>query len=121
MNKKGYTGIELLIVIGVIGVIFFVGANQVSSTFDIDYNKELYDQTIETIEKTAEVYAEVNKELFSESTDIYLTVGELVEKNTALASSEGVVSDPRDNNKNLNDLKVKLSLTDDNVTAKVLG
>ena len=49
-----------------------------------------------------------------------MTVEDLAYANAIISNSEGVVKDPRDENKTLNDLKVKIISDNDKVTAKVL-
>lgn len=122
MKKNGYTIVELLIVLAVFGLAYFMIANKVSYAFKVDYNSEIYNQTITSIEKNAKIYAENNLDLFKEGKDVYLTVADLAQKNLVFHDNNGVVSDPRENGKTLNDLKVKLTLESDNsVTVKVLG
>ena len=120
MKKNGYTVVELLVVIAVFGIGYFIIANNISYAFSVDYEKELYNQTLTAIETNATIYAENNLKLFESEKDVYLTVGELAEKGLVLNNSEGKVSDPRDDSKTLNDLKVKLTYEDNKVTAKVL-
>lgn len=120
MKKNGYTAVELIVVIAVFGIFYFIAANKVSYAFNVDYEQALYDQTLSSIEDNATIYAENNLKIFDKEKDVYLTVGDLAEKGFALCSSEGVVSDPRDDDKSLNDLKVKITYEDEKVTAKVL-
>lgn len=120
MKKNGYTIPELVIVIVIFGVIYFLIANNISYAFSLNVEEELYNLTIDNIEKTAKIYGENNLELFKEDKDIYLTVSELIENNI-LTAEEGKLTDPRNSSKDLNNLKVKLTLEDENkVTAKVL-
>lgn len=121
MGKKGFTTIELLVVIAVFGIVYFVAANKISYAFSTDYDTELYNQTLNYIETSAKIYGEYNLALFEEEKEVYVTVGELAEKNIVLANTEGTVNDPRDENKNLNNMKIKLTYKNDKVTAKVLG
>lgn len=120
MKKNGYTMVELLVVIAVFGIFFFLAANKVSYAFDYDYEKELYNQTISSIEKCAKIYAENNLKLFESTKDIYITVGELAEEGFVISGKEYIVTDPRDTSKNLNEIKVKLTYEDEVVTAKAL-
>ena len=116
MVKNGYTMPELIIVIVVVGIGYFLVANHLSYAFSVNYEDEMYAQSIEYIEKNAEIYAEANLDNFTE----YMTVDDLVEKGILL-NTDGKVLDPRDENKSLNDLRIKLTLKDNKVTAEVLN
>lgn len=121
MKKNGYTLPEIIIVITVFGVIYFLAANNLSYAFTVDYESDLYKQTLESIEKNAIIYGENNLDLFAVGKEIYVTVDELAQKGLAITSSDGKVIDPRDNTKNLNDLKVKITYENNQVTAKIVG
>lgn len=121
MKKNGYTVIELVIVLGVFSVVYFTTAFIISKEFKGDYKEDMYNNKIAAIEKQAEIYAEGTKDIFKESETVYFTVEELAEKNVVISTKEGLVADPRDENENLNNLKVKVTLSGDKVSAKVLG
>lgn len=120
-NKKGYTAVELIVVIAVFTVGYFVTANILSKSFDVNYEQDLYDLKIASIEQQAAIYGENHTELFAESSDIYMTVEELALANVIISTKEGVVADPRNNEDTLNDLRVKITNNDENVTAEVLA
>lgn len=119
-NKKGYTAVELIIVIAVFTVGYFVTANILSKDFDVNYEQDLYEEKINAIEIQAALYGETHTEIFNESADVYMTVEELALANVIISTSEGVVADPRDNEETLNDLRVKITNNDNEVTAEVL-
>ena len=119
-NKKGYTGIELVIVIALFTVGYFVAANMLSYNFDVNYEEDLNSLKISSIEEQATIYAEGHMDMFAESNDVYMTVEELALNNAIVSTSEGVVADPRDNEETLNDLRVKITNEDESVTAEVL-
>ncbi len=119
-NKKGYTGVELLIVVAVFSVVYFVGANVISKNFDVNYVEDLYNLKISSIEEQAAIYAEAHTDMFAESNDVYMTVEELALNNAIISTSEGVVADPRDNDETLNELRVKITNNEDEITAEVL-
>lgn len=119
-NKKGYTAVELIIVIAVFTVGYFVTANILSKDFDVNYEQDLYEEKINAIETQAALYGETHTEIFTESSDVYMTVEELALANVIISTSEGVVADPRDSEETLNDLRVKITNSDDEVTAEVL-
>ena len=120
MNKKGYAGIEMIIVLALFTVGYFVVANIISYNFDVNYEEDLYDLTISSIEKQAALYGENNTEIFAESNDVYMTIEQLAAANAIISTSEGVVADPRDDSKILNDIRVKITNNDDEITAEVL-
>ena len=119
-NKKGYTGVELVIVIAVFTVGYFLVANTLSYNFDVDYEEDLYNLKIASIEEQAAIYAEGHTDMFVESNDVYMTVEELAMNNAIISTSEGVVADPRDSENTLNDLRVKITNEDEKITAEVL-
>lgn len=121
MKKNGYTLPEIIIVITIFGVIYFLAANNLSYAFNVDYESDLYKQTIESIEKNAVIYGENNLDLFVAGNEIYITVDELAQKGLAITSSDGKVVDPRDKSKNLNDVKVKITYENNQVIAKIVG
>lgn len=120
MNKKGYAGIEMIIVLALFTVGYFVVANIISYNFDVNYEEDLYDLTISSIEKQAALYGENNTEIFAENNDVYMTIEQLAAANAIISTSEGVVADPRDDSKTLNDIRVKITNNDDEITAEVL-
>ena len=119
-NKKGYTGVELVIVIAVFTVGYFLIANTLSYNFDVDYEEDLYNLKIASIEEQAAIYAEGHTDMFVESNDVYMTVEELAMNNAIISTSDGVVADPRESENTLNDLRVKITNEDEKITAEVL-
>ena len=119
-NKKGYTGVELVIVIAVFTVGYFLVANTLSYNFDVDYEEDLYNLKIASIEEQAAIYAEGHTDMFVESNDVYMTVEELAMNNAIISTSDGVVADPRASENTLNDLRVKITNEDEKITAEVL-
>lgn len=119
-NKKGYTGVELVIVIAVFTVGYFLVANTLSYNFDVDYEEDLYNLKIASIEEQAAIYAEGHTDMFVESNDVYMTVEELAMNNAIISTSEGVVADPRASENTLNDLRVKITNEDEKIIAEVL-
>ena len=49
-----------------------------------------------------------------------MTVEELALNNAVISTKEGVVADPRNSEETLNDLRVKITNKDDEITAEVL-
>ena len=119
-NNRGAVSVSLIILLAVFTVGYFMLANRFSYDFDVNYEEDLYDLKIASIEKNAAIYAEEHEELFAESSDVYMTVEELALANVIISNTEGVVDDPRNNEDNLNDLRVKITNKDDVITAEVL-
>lgn len=119
-NNNGKISIILLIVLGIFTIGYFFIVNKFSYVFDVDFEEDLYELKIASIERQSEIYAQGHSELFSESNDIYLTVEDLVTENVIISNNAGNVIDPRDNEKTLNDLKVKITNKDNEIIAKVL-
>ena len=118
--KNGYTVVELVITLSVFTIVYFVAANVISYNFNVNYEQECYDLTISSIEKQTAIYAQYNADIFSDDDTAYMTVHELSLANAIVSSSEGTVMDPRDDDKNLDDLKVKITKNNDKIEAKVL-
>lgn len=119
MNKLDKFSISFFVVIAIFTIGFFIFANKASYVFANNYEKDIFDSRISSIEKVAEIYAEKQKDLFAEDDTTYIKVDDLA-KIGYVISSDGVVIDPRDEAKSLNDCKIKLTKTKTNITAKVL-
>lgn len=120
MKKNGYTVVELAIVLGVFSICYFAATWVISSKLNVNYEEEMYNQKIACIENNAVLYAKANDKLFEKDKTIYLTIDDLAKAN-AVISSNGEVIDPRDEKSSMNDIKVKLTMEDDKITAKVLS
>ena len=122
MKKNGYTGVELLIVIIVLGVVTFGILATTSSSFK-DNTEDLYEETKYLIENQAELYGEsagVITELQEKGNKV-ISVNDLVLSGYYVADDKSFnVIDPRNNKSTLNNLKVKLSYVDGVVTANVI-
>lgn len=78
MNSKGYSIIEVLVLIIVIGVAFFIAINKMSYAFD-DKSKEVYDNEIKLIKTCAKKYGEEKKdEVRSSVTGLKINLNDLV-------------------------------------------
>lgn len=120
MKKNGYTTKELLVVIIVLGV-FTLGILGTTSSAYKNYSGEYYEQTINIIEKQAELYGKSLNNLKEEGS-LVITLSDLVSKGYYVADdSEGNVIDPRNSKNTLNGLKIKLTYEKDGVvSAKVI-
>ena len=108
VNKKGYTLIELLIVMIIFGIITAIFVGTTSYAFK-DNTDEYYKIRINNIESNAKRYAMTLEELKTEDSKI-ITVKDLV--NAGYISSDnkdGDVIDPRNSNATLNNMKIKLT------------
>lgn len=114
-NKNGYTIIELMIVIVVVGVLAFAAINKASYAFS-DNNealKELEKQKTTLIENAAIRYGEEHMDIFEESKTTYIRVTDLIENNYLLVDEDGNISkEAVDNNQ-----KIELVFKDDKVSA----
>lgn len=107
LNELGYTKIEILVIVLLLGVVAFITINQTSYAFSLDSNKSIA-ETKKLIEMQAEEYAIKNTELFKEGNTTYITVNELVENHYLIGNNEGLVTNPADISKSFNDNKIKL-------------
>lgn len=107
LNKFGYTKIELLVVIVLLGVVAFITINSTSYAFAIDTTSAVNDVK-ELIEHQAEDYALENLDLFNESTTNYILVSDLVDSGYMMTNNEGMVTSPDDASKSFNNNKIKI-------------
>lgn len=107
LNELGYTKIEILVIVILLGVVAFITINQTSYAFSLDSGKSI-EETKRLIEMQAEDYALANLNLFNESNVTYITVNDLVENHYLIGNDEGLITNPADIQKSFNDNKVKL-------------
>lgn len=121
MNKLGYSKIEILVVIVLLGIVAFITIKHTSYAFAIDKN-EAIEEVEYLIEVQAEDYALANTTLFEETNTTYISVDDLIEAGYLAGNESGVLTDPTDSSKNFNDKKVKLEYDEkkNNVTATVV-
>ena len=121
MNKFGYSKIEILVVIVLLGIVAFITINKTSYAFEVDESKAV-DEVKYLIEIQAEDYALANTTLFEDTNTTYISVDDLIEAGYLAGNEEGLLTDPTDSTKNLNDKKVKLEYNADknNVRATVV-
>ncbi len=121
MDKLGYSKIEILIVIVLLGIVAFITINKTSYAFAVD-KTEAVNEVKYLIEIQAEDYALANTTLFEETDTTYISVDDLIEAGYLIGNEDGLLTDPTDSSKNLNDTKVKLEYNADenNVTATVV-
>lgn len=113
-NKNGYTALDLIIVIVVLGVITFFVIGKNSYAFE-DHTEEYYQNKLNLILDQAEKYGETIKEQIQKDGEVIVSVNELVVKKFMGANENGKVEDPRDTNKDLNDRQIILKIEDGKV------
>ncbi len=120
MKKNGFTTLELLMVVVVFSIIYFIGVSSITNIFS--YNKEdvAYEEKLNLIKKQATTYAIMNEGFFEEKNIVYIYVKDLVEANYLATNEEGIVKDPRHINKNLNNLKIKIIKENDEIKANIV-
>jgi len=121
MNKKGSTVIEMLIVVAAFTIVYLIGMVYVSHSIPNVDSDSSYKNKIVIIEAAAKQYAEDNDGIVfpdgKNKTTIY--VKELIKNNYLAANENGDLEDPRDINKNLNDLKITITKSNNKIEAKV--
>lgn len=120
MRKNGYTTIELLSIIGVLGIFTIIVLASTSYAYK-DRSSIYFNQIVEVAEKQAELYGSTLSNLKEEGS-LVITLGDLVEKGYYVADdTDGNVSDPRNSKDTLNGLKIKLVYKEDGtIVAKVI-
>ena len=109
LNQFGYSKIEILVIVLLLGVVAFITINQTSYAFAID-NSSAVEETKGLIELQAENYAIDNLDLFKETTTTYISVNDLVENKYLIGNDEGLITNPSDSSKNYNDNKDRKSV-----------
>lgn len=120
MKKNGYTTIELLVIIGVLGIFTIVILASTSYAYK-DRSVIYFDQIVDVVEKQASLYGNTLSNLKEEGS-LVITLDDLVEKGYYVADdTEGNVIDPRNSKDTLNGLKIKLVYEEDGtITAEVI-
>ncbi len=113
LNKFGYTKMEVLVVVVLLGIVAFITINSTSYAFAIDTTDSVK-EVKSLIEKQAEEYALDNLDLFKEADTNYILVSELVENGYMMANDDGIVTSPDNSGKTFNDNKIKVEYNKDN-------
>ena len=112
MNKKGYTVVDMVKVIAVLGIMTVFMISKVSYALSDD-NSQMYDLEVKLIETQAKAYGSTKIEELKQN-DSIVTVNSLIKDNYLQADDDsGNIYDPRDKRKTLNDVKVSLSYNQD--------
>lgn len=117
LNKFGYTKVEVLVVVVLLGIVAFITINSTSYAFAIDTSDSIKD-TKALIERQAEEYALENLDLFEESDSNYILVSDLVDNGYMMTNSEGMVTSPDNSGKTFNDNKIKVEYDKENNKVK---
>lgn len=117
MRNKGYTIPELVAVVAVLGIISIVTLIKTSYAFSSDNEDSILESNYYLIEKQALMYAENNKDKFNEDNELYILAKDLVEaKLLPVDENNNILSSEKD----LSNTKIKITLKDDEITAKVI-
>lgn len=107
LNKLGYTKVEVLVVVVLLGIVAFITINSTSYAFAID-TTESVNEVKALIEKQAEEYALENLDLFNEASTNYIMVSDLVDNGYMMTNAEGMVTSPDNSGKTFNNNKIKV-------------
>lgn len=113
LNKFGYTKVEVLVVVILLGIVAFITINSTSYAFAIDTTDSVKEVKA-LIEKQAEEYALENLSLFDEASTNYILVSDLVENGYMMTNDEGMVTSPDNSGKTFNDNKIKVEYDKEN-------
>lgn len=112
MNNKGYTVIELIIVMVVFGLITAVTIGATSNAFKDD-TEEYYRVKVKDIESNAKRYGMTLEEVKTEGSKV-ITVKELVDAGFLSPDNEkGDILDPRKPKTTMNNTKIKITYSEE--------
>ncbi len=119
-DRNGYTTLQMLVVIGILGIFTLVIMGTTSYAFK-DQSVEYYNEKEHLIIKQAKLYGEKLESLKNEGS-LIITVNDLINDGYYIPDDDsGNVVDPRNSKANLNGLKIKLTYeSDGNIKAEVL-
>ena len=121
MRSKGYTVIDILIVVVVLGVAALITIPRMSLAFK-DNKEDLYQNQIRLYLEQAKLYGENHKDDFDEEDSLVITIDDLIEEGYIIGDDKDIVYDVRDNTTELNKLKIKMTYDEDKelVDAKIM-
>lgn len=105
-KKNGYTIVELVVLIGIMGIATLIILPQLSKAF-YDERDEFYQADIRLYLRQAEKYGEANKEEIKNEEYKVVSIGDLVSAGYIGANNDGIVVDARDAS-SMNEVKIKL-------------
>lgn len=106
-SKNGYTVIELIVLIAVLGIVSLVFLAKTSYIFKDDNAAKVNDGAV--IENQAEKYAESIKEELKEENTKVILVQTLIDNNYLVADENGKYVSREDETKYLNDEKIEIN------------
>ena len=112
--------IVLVAILLVFTIVYFVAISKISYAFSTDSDvAKNYELTIDTIKKSATIYAEQNKDLFNEEKTVYIKVQDLIDKQLLATNESGEIINPLNPSVTLNSNIVKIKLEDDKYIVEV--
>ena len=112
VNKRGYTVIELIIVMILFGVVTAITISATSYAFK-DNSEEFYKARVNNIESNAKRYGMTLEEVKTEGSKIII-VNDLVEAGYLSADNDkGDIIDPRNSKATLNNVKIKITYSEE--------
>ena len=115
MKSRGYTVVDILLVIVVLGVCALVTIPNMSLAFR-DNKEELYKEQIDVYLKQAKLYGEEHKDLFQDNTMV-LTLDDLINEGY-IGSFDDKIYDIRDGKTILNSMKIRIIYNEEDDTVK---
>lgn len=120
LNNKGYSNIELLGVLAVFSVMYILSVSNVTHALEINPAQDAYDEQMNIIQIQALAYANFVDDLFKEEETVtYIYVEDLIEANF-MSAEDGVIINPLETNKNLNKVKIKIEIIEEEIVASVV-
>ncbi|NMA51149.1 MAG: hypothetical protein GX951_04810 [Mollicutes bacterium] len=120
LNDKNIHLYISIIVIVIFTIAYAITVNNYSHAFSNDSVISLYESKMRYISKTAEFYGMQNKDLFKDKSSVYITVDDLITKGYLTADEDGNIYNPEDKTKLLNDFKIRITMENETVIAKIL-
>ena len=113
MKRNGYTWIELLAVIVILGIGAFITIRKVSYAL-VDNTDELYQNDIYSILESAKLYGNDNLEELKNNNSMIITVQDLIDNNYLSSDEEGNYKDIRTKGAVLNNIQIAIIYDKDN-------
>ena len=118
--KKNIILYIIIAILSIYTIGYFIIVNKISYAFTFNETEELYNSETTLILNSAKLYGSNNLDLFKKQNTIYITVNDLVKSGFLYASDDGKFHDYVNEEKTLNDLKIKITYQDDKIDAKIL-
>lgn len=112
--------IILIVILVVFTIGYFLIVNRISYAFVNDYDlEEVYNNTLDVIEKCALKYASDNANLFEKENTIYIKVQDLIDNNLLIPNENGYIVNPLKENENLNSNIIKIKYENDTYNVEI--